>query len=183
MWELLVTKKVESTNETVIGMGENLAHLLIASYGGHFFHMTESLDLLMTKKEFFSLDMVLNPLTNNITKVLKKHPHEGPAYLRQMAECGFAPVAELEEEVVEMIVKSNIGGIVSKEKSVVVGLPDTIWKKHKKRFVAGLVPTSESAHNLIAINVLYFEEERRLKEERRRGRRWSRIRFWRKEVT
>jgi hypothetical protein len=57
--------------------------------------------------------------------------------------------------VVEMIVKSNIGGIVTVEYSVIVALPDTIWKEDS---VSGLVPASESARNLIAINVLYFEE-------------------------
>ena len=57
--------------------------------------------------------------------------------------------------VVELIVKSNIGGIVTVEDSVILGLPDTIWKE---AFVSGLVPASESARNLIAINVLYFEE-------------------------
>jgi hypothetical protein len=38
MWELLVTKtKTDNQNgEKVIGMGENLARLLISSYGGHF---------------------------------------------------------------------------------------------------------------------------------------------------
>jgi hypothetical protein len=165
MWELLVTKKFGKTNKPVIGMGENLAELLIASYGGHFLRMTRALELLLTEKEFFTIDMALNPISNNITKVLKMNPRKGLVYLRQMAGRGFAPVANPEDPVVEMIVRSNIGGIITKRDSKVVGLPTIIWKKGD----TGLIPTSESARNLIAIKVLQFEQERRW---------WRRIRFW-----
>jgi hypothetical protein len=174
MWELLVTKKIGKTNMPVIGMGENLAHLLIASYGGHVLCISSALDQLTTKKEHFMIADALNPISENITEVLEVHPRKGLMYLRRMAECGFAPVAKSRDPVVEMIVRSNIGGIVTRPNSKVVGLPSTIWKKN---FAFGLVPTSESARNLIAINVLY-SEERRLEEERRW---WNRIRFWRKK--
>jgi hypothetical protein len=43
MWELLVTKKNGSTNKHVIGMGKNLARLLIASYGGHILRISQAL--------------------------------------------------------------------------------------------------------------------------------------------
>jgi hypothetical protein len=178
MWELLVTKKIRSTNKAVIGMGENLARLLIASYGGHFLYMSDSLSNLMTNKELFAIAMELNPISKSITAVLEMYPRTGLTYLRHLAESGFAPVVNPRDPVVEMIVRSNIGGVVTRTKSVVVGLPNTIWKED---FVYGLVPTSKSARNLIAINVLYFEK--RLAEERRRGRWWNRIRFWRKKVT
>jgi hypothetical protein len=73
-----------------------------------------------------------------------------------MAERGFAPVAKPDDKVVEMIVRSNIGGIITKQGSKVVGLPTSIWMQG----VAGLVPISESARNVIAIEVVKFEEER-----------------------
>jgi hypothetical protein len=126
--------------------------------------------------------MSLNPISDNITKVLKLHPHQGSKYLRQMAEHGFAPVAELTDPVVEMIVRSNIGGIVTQKTSIIVGLPDTIWNYEIDgrviKFDSSLIPTSESARNAIAILVLYFEQERCLDEERRW---WNRIRFWRRK--
>jgi hypothetical protein len=175
----------------VIGMGKNLAHLLIASYGGHVLRLSSAIGRLTTKKEFFSIDMALNPIWANITNVLEVHPHEGLMYLRCMAECGFAPVAKSRDPVVELIVRSNIGGIVAKPNSEIVGLPNTIWKDDG---MSSLIPTSESARNLIAIKILYFErrlkeerrleEERRLKEERRleeERRWWNRIRFWHKK--
>jgi hypothetical protein len=104
-----------------------------------------------------------------LEEVLKMHPCEGLMYRQQMAAHKFAPVTRTRDPVVEMIVRSNIGGIDTKPNSIVVGLPDTIWKDNIVK--SGLVPTSESARNL------YFEK--RLKEERRW---WNRIRFWRKKV-
>jgi hypothetical protein len=142
---------------------------LIASYGGHVLCISSALNLLMREKELFCIDMALNPISENITNVLEVHPRKGLMYLRRMAECGFAPVAKSRDPVVELIVRSNIGGIVTNRKSKVVGLPSTIWNE---KFSFGLVPTSESARNLIAIEVLYFESH--LEEERRW---WNRIRF------
>jgi hypothetical protein len=169
MWELLVTKKkkIGSSNQPVIGMGKNLARLLIASYGGHFLRMSLALESLTTEQEHFTIDMSLNPIFENITTVLERYPRKGSMYLWQMAECGFS-VAKTTDRVVEMIVRSNIGGIITKQNSKVVGLPTTIWKQG----VTGLVPTSESARNVIAIIVVRFEEERRW---------WNRIRFWRRK--
>jgi hypothetical protein len=158
MWELLVTKKGKngSSNQPVIGMGENLAHLLIASYGGHVLWMSYALEALTTKKEVYTIDMGLRPIFYNVAKVLELFPHKGLVYLRQMAERGFAPVAEPEDKVVEMIVRSKIGGLITKQGSEVVGLPTSIWKQGD----AGLVPISGSARNKIAIEVVKFEEER-----------------------
>jgi hypothetical protein len=70
--------------------------------------------------------MGLNPISNDIITVLDLHPREGLVYLRQMAECGFAPVANRDDPVVKMIVKSNIGGIITNERSKVVGRPTSI---------------------------------------------------------
>lgn len=83
-----------------------------------------------------------------------------------MAENGFAPVTEMR---VEQIVRANIGGIISKDNSIVVGVPTTVWKG---RQISGLVPTSVSARNRIAIKVLYHQQERR------KNRWWNRLKRW-----
>jgi hypothetical protein len=72
MWELLVTKKDNSTgtSKLVIGMGANLAFLLIDSYGGHFMNIEESVyKLLQTKEMFAAADMLL-PMSNDIKKCI-----------------------------------------------------------------------------------------------------------------
>jgi hypothetical protein len=100
------------------------------------------------------IDISLNPIVNDITKVPELYdPCKGLVYLQPMAECGFAPVARPEDHVVAMIVRSNIGGIITKQDSKVVVLPTSTWKQG----VTGLVPTSESARNVIAIEVVRFE--------------------------
>jgi hypothetical protein len=54
-WELLVTKKKENgnINQPAIGMGKNLAYLLIASYGGHFLRMSSAPFFLDNKETIF----------------------------------------------------------------------------------------------------------------------------------
>jgi hypothetical protein len=96
--------------------------------------------------------------SERFNKVLEVHPRKGLMYLRHMAECGFAPVADSRDPVVEMIVRSNIGGIVTMHLPKVVGLPSTIWKDN---IHSGLIPTSQSARNLIAIKIVYFEKRHR----------------------
>jgi hypothetical protein len=94
---------------------KNLAHLLIARYVGHFLCMSLALQSLTTENEFFTIDMGLNPIDNNITKVLELFPLEGLVYLWLLAEHGFAPVPKPEDHVEEMIVRSNTGGIITKK--------------------------------------------------------------------
>jgi len=151
MWELLVTKKKGGEgDEYLIGMGENMARLLIASYGGHLLRMIKALLSLTLEKEDFFLGQNLNPIGSNITRVLKQFPRDGLRYLRKMAECGFALVSEPSEPVVEMIVRCNIGGIIDVH-GTVVDVPDSVWTSSSGY---GLVPISESARNLIAMRVL-----------------------------
>jgi len=62
-----------------------------------------------------------------------------------MAENGYAPVEKSSNPAVEMIVRSNIGGVVDCTSSLAVGLP-----ADEQSTELSLVPTSESARNLIA---------------------------------
>jgi hypothetical protein len=176
IWELLVTKESEQkAGKPLIGMGENLARLLIASYGGHFLRIFSAVRMLRDKKEFFSADMCLNPISENITLVMESFPQVGLKLLREMAETGFAPVTKMRDPCVELIVRANIGGLVSKSQSKVVGVPETMWKDDE---ATALVPTSESARNLIAMKVLFMEKKRREEQERRW---WNRLKFWRRK--
>lgn len=71
MWELLVTKKIaEKSEKPLTGIGENLARPLIASYGGHFLRILNAVCKLEDQKEYFSADMRLNPISENITLVM-----------------------------------------------------------------------------------------------------------------
>ena len=85
---------------------------------------------------------------------------------------GFAAVGNPNDPVVEMIVKSNIAGIVGAVNGGAVVLPPTVREGNK---AYGLVPTTQSARNLLALVLTYFEKERleklRLKKEcRKKGR-------------
>ena len=55
MWELLVTKE-DSGGKPLIGMGKNLAELLIASYGGHVLRIEQTVSLLASEKKNLSID-------------------------------------------------------------------------------------------------------------------------------
>ena len=112
MWDLLVTKQRE-VGYPVIGMGEHLASLLIAGYGGHFLSTTEAIRLLWALKHDMRIRAALDGISPNIKKVLKLYPDQILQLFSQMAEHGFAAVGSPSDPVVEMIVKSNIGGIVS----------------------------------------------------------------------
>ena len=173
MWELLVTKK-GSGGKPLIGMGKNLVELLIASYGGHFLRIKQAVSSLVMKKEKQSVDMSLNPIAANITRALKKYPKESSPLLRKLAVQGFALVEEPNDPVVEMIVRSNIGGIIGKLGSTAVGLGEDIWTDQRS---FALIPTSESARNLISIFTVY-EEARRAEEARLAKRRWWKVWRW-----
>jgi hypothetical protein len=157
MWELLVTKvdNTTGTSKPVIGMGENLARMLIDSYGGHFLDMQNSVEKLLVKKEVFSAIDGLSPISNDIIECIDCYGNT-TQILRQMAQRGFAPVTNYKDPAVEMIVKMNIGGIVRRSKSILIGLSELIWIDNPD-VEYGLVPTSESARILIAKLVLAQE--------------------------
>lgn len=162
MWELLVTKvdNTTGTSKPVIGMGENLARMLIDSHGGHFLDMQNAVENLLVKKEFFSAVDSFNSISNGIKKCMRQYGNT-TQILRQMAQRGFAPVDEYDDPAVQMIVTMNIGGIVQRSKSILIGLSDLIWIDYPN-FEYGLVPTSESARILIAELVLAQEAKEKL---------------------
>jgi ATPase domain predominantly from Archaea len=166
MWDLLVT---------TIGMGENLASLLIASYGGHFLRLSKAVDRLKAEKELFSVADALDQISAGIVACFKTHPTRTLSLLRQLAKVGFVLVSDFKDPAVEMIVKMNLGGLVSREMSKIVGLPGSVWSDAKKETYC-LVPASESARLVMARFVLYEEEERLAR------RWWRRLLFWRKKI-
>jgi len=160
--------KESSAGTPLIGMGENLANFLIASYGGHFLRMEQAVSALRRKKEEHSADMTLNPIMQKITEALKANPERCLTLLGQMAEYGFAPVKDLGDSVVETIVRTIIGGIVVKQYSTVAGLSTDIWTGNGSLIpMPVLIPTSESACNLISLFVVEEKEKRRRKEEKK----------------
>ena len=75
-----------------------------------------------------------------------------------MAEFGFAPVLKYQDEAVQKIVKENLAGVVSLERSKILGLPTNVWQGG---FSFGLVPTSQSARLVMASDILYQRERER----------------------
>ena len=94
-------------------MGEHLASLLMAAYGGHFWAITKNVDLLQNKKHDMEIVAGLSLISSRVASILKLYPCQSLPLFRQMAESGFA-ATDANDPVVEMIVKSNIGGIVSR---------------------------------------------------------------------
>jgi hypothetical protein len=161
MWDLLVTKtKTGSHSEKVIGMGENLASLLIASYGGHFLQLSLAVESLNAYKEQFAVADGLNPISAGIVACFNLHPTETLSLLRQLAMFGFVVIANPDDPAVKMIVRKNLGGIVSREKSRIVGQPRSVWSGTTEKY--GLVPTSESARLVMAEFVVNKEKEKML---------------------
>ena len=89
MWDLLVTKKTSEGGDPVIGMGEHLASLLIAGYGGHFLRTTKAILFLRLLKHDMRILGALDGISNNIQEVLDLYPDESLPLFRQMAERGF----------------------------------------------------------------------------------------------
>ena len=67
--------------------------------------------------------------------------------LEAIAEHGFAPIAKPYNPIVEMIVKMNIGGVVTK-KTAVIMMPRAKWESTS--FLYALIPSSESVRLEIA---------------------------------
>ena len=82
---------------------------------------------LEVEKEYLSIMEYLNPIQENITMVLKKYPRQSLPLLRQMAEKGYVIVEMTSDPVVQMIVDSNIGGIITQTTSTLVGLSKDTW--------------------------------------------------------
>jgi hypothetical protein len=85
------------------GMGENLASLLIASYGGHFLRLLSAVDRLKTEKEDFFLASELNAISAGIVACFQTHPTRTLSLLRQLAKVGFALVLDTKDWAVGRI--------------------------------------------------------------------------------
>jgi len=118
-------------------MGENLARLLISSYGGHMWRLRKALYALTRTKADFILREELNPIFEKIDAITTVFPNEGTRLLHEMAEFRFASVENTTDPAVELIVKSNVGGTVQETGSEVVGLPESVFDSCQ----LGLVPT------------------------------------------
>jgi hypothetical protein len=85
---------------------------------------------------------------NSVLKCLKSavdKPHMREL-LTQIAEKGFAPIGDIEDREAEIISKNNVGGLVQKDMSNVIGLPLSVWGKYKM----GLIPSKQSIRLVIA---------------------------------
>jgi len=154
MWELLVRKE-EPNGEKVIGMGPNLASLLIGSYGGHFLRFSSSVTALERDGQNFMISSGLNPISRGIVRCLKQNPLRSKQLLTEMALHGFAQVEDLDEGTAELIVKENVGGLVSLEKGNMIGLPKSVWKKAGAR------------HIIMEIVLYWYEEEERKRQTKK----------------
>ena len=95
--------------------------------GGHVLRISGAVSSLEVEKEYLSIMEYLNPIQENITMVLKKYPRQSLSLLRQMAEKRYVIVKRPSDPVVKMIVRSNIGGIITQTTSTTVGLSEDIW--------------------------------------------------------
>ena len=149
-------------------MGEHLASVLMRT--------TQAIEFLQLLQHETPILVALNEISPNINRVLKLYPDQSLPLFCQMAECGFAAVANPNDPIVEMIVESNIGGIVGRVKGLALGVLPTVWEVRTKY---ALVPTLQSAYNVLAVRVTYFEKEC-LEAERfaKEHRWWKRIWPW-----
>ena len=66
--------------------------------------------------------------------------------LVQLAENGFVPLLDRKEAEVLAICKYNVGGIVKRQQSIVIGLPNEVWGD----YTVALVPYKQSIRLVIA---------------------------------
>ena len=157
MWNLLVNATYDQgpnigkpvVDKPLVGMGPELAELCLAAYGGHFLQVQNAMNALELLKNRFEASAGLPDLTDNIVECLRTHKETRPL-LKEMAEYGFAPITTSKDAAVELIVKLNVGGVVSR-KSTVIGIASTRWKAQQS---VALVPSSESVRLSIAMTLL-----------------------------
>jgi hypothetical protein len=174
MWDLLVTKTNTAGNK-VIGMGENLANVLMGSYGGHFLRVMSAVDYTRKKKDVATVEACLNVIRAGVNACYQNDEIETLRLLRGMAQSGFVLVSDPDQSTVKMIVKRNLGGIVSRERAVLVSRPESAWQGNESNEKYGLVPASESTRLVMAQFVVYTEQQRLAKLTW-----WKRLLLWRK---
>ena len=97
------------------------------------------------KEDFYSFDANLSAIIAKCFKD-KIEKNEMIATLQQLAERGFVPLQDRDDQIAEVISKNNVGGVVAKS-ALNVGLPKSVWNCD---FKFGLVPSSQSMRLLIA---------------------------------
>ena len=128
------------------GIQHNLAIALIDHYGGHIYDILLKLQELKLKKE----DIIPN-FSDQSSNVFECLQFDGDKprmreLLSQIAEKGFAPLRNIEDREAEIISKYNVGGLVRKDLSDVIGLPDAMWGEYEY----GLIPYKQSIRLVIA---------------------------------
>ena len=93
--------------------------------------------------------MSLPDLRDSITECLRTHKGARPL-LETLAKYGFAPIHTSDDPALEMIVKLNIGGVVS-EKGATTGISMTKWTATE--CTHALIPSSESVRLEIAMTL------------------------------
>jgi hypothetical protein len=128
------------------GVGRNLAATLIDCYGGHVYDIFLKLKELNSMGDSFVAGIQMH--ANNVQMCLdfdgdKLRMRE---LLTQIAVNGFAPIKKLTDREAEIISKNNVGGLVQKDRAMVIGFPAEVWGK----YVMGLIPSKQSIRLVIA---------------------------------
>ena len=130
------------------GMGEGLAGHCLATYGGHVWQTSMAISELSLRKEQFAAEhMVPIGLYGGIVQCLEAEAeHPGITDLmREVAVHGWVPIGQATDPRAEILSANNVAGVVD-ERSVVVGLPRTVWE-HGHDY--GLIPASQHARLMI----------------------------------
>jgi hypothetical protein len=67
--------------------------------------------------------------------------------LAQIAENGFAPISKKTDPVAEFTSEKNVGGLVQRQRAIVIGLPNDVWGERE----IGIIPSKQSIRLVIAI--------------------------------
>jgi energy-coupling factor transporter ATP-binding protein EcfA2 len=151
-WRLLVNATYPpgivkgEEGSTIIGMGSRLARLCLAAHGGHVLQIKNAVELLSIKRSRVEVLGTMQGASAAIKECLRAPG--GRHLLHGMAEKGFVAVDTPDLQIVEMIAKVNVGGVVSRERSVVVGLDESLWQETTCDY--GLLPSTQSMRLAIA---------------------------------
>jgi len=137
-------------------MGDRLANLCLAAYGGHTYFTSLGVVKLLSQKHHFAAENAAPvDVYNNVANSLEKHP-ETEGLLWQLALKGFAPLPKADDPRAKVLSRANLAGVVSRQ-SVVVGLPEDVWRKNDQY---GLVPPCMMVRLMILKMLLVKDESR-----------------------
>jgi len=111
------------------GMGDRLASLCLAAYGGHTYFTSLAVRKLLLQKQAFKAENAASmDVYDNVSFVLGKHP-ETEGLLWELATTGFAPLPNAHDPRAKVLSAANLAGVVNKQ-AVVVGLPKDAWRTY-----------------------------------------------------